>query len=118
MVNEKEVERKLRKMNIPRKRRNDVKSAVNSSRVMPKDVFSCNQCDYTAASSSILKRHKETIHLGIRYPCDLCDYKATQLGCLNKHTESIHQGIRYPCDLCDYKATEKNKLKRHKYNKH
>ena len=47
-----------------------------------------------------------------------CDYKANFAGHLKKHRESIHEGVRYPCDQCDYRATEKGNLKKHDNSKH
>ena len=42
-----------------------------------------------------------------------CDYKANFAGNLKKHRESIHEGVRYPCDQCDYRATTKGNLEKH-----
>ena len=42
----------------------------------------------------------------------------TDLGSLKRHKESIHEGVRYSCDKCDYKATILNNLKRHIKGKH
>ena len=39
--------------------------------------YLCNQCDYAATAAKNLKRHKESLHEGIRYSCDQCDYAAT-----------------------------------------
>ena len=39
-------------------------------------------------------------------------------GHLKKHRESIHEGVRYPCDQCDHKATVKGNLKKHRMAKH
>ena len=76
--------------------------------------YSCDSSEYKATTLSHLKTHKEVIHDGVRYSCDSCDYRATALNSLKTHRESIHDGVRYSCDGCDYKATQLNDLKRHK----
>ena len=67
-------------------------------------TYPCDQCEYTATSSSTLKKHKESQHEGIRYSCNLCDFMARQPHTLKLHISSKHEGIRYPCDLCEYTA--------------
>ena len=52
------------------------------------------------------------------YDCDQCDHKYTQNGALKKHKQSVHEGLRYECDQCEYRATDKESLKRHKRSKH
>ena len=52
--------------------------------------FSCDLCNFSAAASSSLRRHKEGQHEGIRYPCDECNYSATQLGQLRDHRRRKH----------------------------
>ena len=97
----------------------DVQVQVSGKRkrLDSKDVYSCDQCEYTG-SRAALKHHKESKHDGIRYPCNQCDYAATTSGSLKTHNESKHEGIRYPCDQCDYAATKLDKLKIHKESKH
>ena len=82
-----------------------------------KDIYSCNQCEYTGSRTSIYQ-HKRSKHEGIRYPCDQCEYAASHLPNLESHIKSKHEGVRYPCDQCDYAATTISNLKRHKLYKH
>ena len=42
----------------------------------------------------------------------------TQNHHLKRHKESMHEGVRYPCDECDYTATGFHNLKRHIRSKH
>ena len=77
-------------------------------------LYSCDQCEYAATTSSSLKRHKESKHEGIRYPCDQCEYTATTAGNLKEHKKSKHEGITYPCDQCEYFATTAGSLIVHK----
>ena len=40
-------------------------------------AYSCLQCNYQPQKSSLLRRHVESIHEGVRYNCNQCDHKAT-----------------------------------------
>ena len=110
------------------------------------DVFSCEDCDYTATTKMGVYQHVQSKHEGVCYTCDQCEYKATQKGnlkthvkakheeaqyqcrecehkygtknCLDDHIQSKHEGIRYSCDHCEYKATRKYSLKIHVKAKH
>ena len=35
-----------------------------------------------------------SVHEGIKHECDYCDYKATQKGDLKRHKMSVHIGIK------------------------
>ena len=49
--------------------------------------------------------YKLSVHEGIfRYQCE---NKFTVTDDLKKHKMSVHVGIRYYCDQCDFKATQK-----------
>ena len=63
--------------------------------------YRCNECDYSATMSSTLKKHKESIHEGIRFSCSVYDFAATTAGNLKQHKESKHEGMPYPCSKCD-----------------
>lgn len=76
--------------------------------------LNCDQCKYTTANTTYLKKHIKNVHRGIRtHLCDKCDYKAAEKSGLKRHIESVHEGIRYQCDLCVYKATQKDNLRQH-----
>jgi len=53
-----------------------------------------------------------------KYPCDKCEYKASRQWNLKKHKLSVHEGVKYSCDECDYKATDQSQVKKHKKSKH
>ena len=63
--------------------------------------YPCDSCEYSAAKSSVLKRHIEIKHKGLRYLCDKWEYATTTSGNLKTHIESKHEGFRYPCDECE-----------------
>ena len=52
---------------------------------------------------SSLKRHIESMHVGVACPCDHCKYSATLKSSLKRHMESMHGNVTYPCDQCDHK---------------
>ena len=43
---------------------------------------------------SDLKKHKDSIHGGVRYSCESCDYKAKRKNNLKLHKDSIHEGVK------------------------
>ena len=46
-----------------------------------------------------------------RFPCPHCEYKATTASHLKKHKESVHEGIKYKCNECEHESTTKESLK-------
>ena len=81
-------------------------------------VCSGNVCSYTATRRQDLRKHREAVHEGKRYPCDMCDYQATQPNSLKVHRMAKHTGVTFPCDQCDYKASVKGSLRNHKRSMH
>ena len=63
--------------------------------------YPCDECDYVATQSRIMKSHKESKHEGVRYLCDKCDFVATHRASLKIHKESKHERVRYSCDKCE-----------------
>jgi len=53
-------------------------------------VYSCDQCDFTSAHPTSIKRHVASKHEGIRYQCKVCDFTAAQTHDLKRHTLRIH----------------------------
>ena len=69
------------------------------------NLYPCDQCEYIAiGNKQNLKRHKESIHEGIRYSCDLCGSAFTKPSALTRHRKLKHEGIIYQCDQCEYKG--------------
>ena len=52
------------------------------------------------------------------YTCDQCDFKATQSGLVKEHIDTVHKGNQYSCNQCDYKASQKDHLTRHNQLQH
>jgi len=80
--------------------------------------FPCDACNYVAMHERHLTRHKESVHMGVRFTCDECEHSASSKYHLHRHKLAKHLGVRYPCDMCDYQAQRQHHLKRHKINKH
>lgn len=58
----------------------------------PRDpkIYSCDQCDFTSAHPTSIKRHVAAKHEGIRHKCQVCDFHASQTHDLKRHTSRIH----------------------------
>ena len=80
--------------------------------------YNCNQCNYTGKSKDVLKIHNKSKHLGIKYPCIQCQYIARQKNSLKKHIQSKHEGVRYDCNQCNYQTTQQGILTNHIKSKH
>merc|ERR1719233_2675662 len=81
--------------------------------------YKCNSCPYESKLKRYLTIHWKSMHEE-KAPllCDSCPYKTTNGTHLKKHREAIHLGIKYPCDSCKYQATDKSSLKRHQRTIH
>ena len=60
--------------------------------------------DHCAKEQGSLRKHKQSLHEGVKYNCDQCSYQATEHCSLRKHKLSIHEGAKYNCDPCSYQA--------------
>ena len=88
------------------------------------DKFSCDLCNFLAASSFTLKQHKASLHKVIRHQCDECNYSVPALYtlkrhkelCLKRHKELKHKR-QFKCDQCSYAST-KHGVRLHSIKKH
>ena len=54
--------------------------------------FACDLCSFRAKWRRSVKRHKQTVHDGIKFfKCDQCEYSSTQSGTLKRHKKLIHR---------------------------
>ena len=67
---------------------------------------------------SHIRKHKESVHEGVRYKCDQCEYTASQKGHLRTHKSVIHLGVIFNCGLCEYQSSYKSDLNRHRKKDH
>ena len=80
--------------------------------------YNCNTCDFQSTTVSHIKRHKESVHEGIRYECHLCEVKFKEKGSLRKHIESIHNLTKFPYTICNKEFSQKAALWTHTRGKH
>ena len=78
-------------------------------------LHKCGLCDFKTAQNNKLQRHTNIKHLGIKEdtPCDQCEYNPRDRGNLKKHKQMVHEGLRYPCQFCEYKSKSKQCLVDH-----
>ena len=62
----------------------------------------------------LIKGHQELAlqYIFFRFPCNHCDYKATTSSHLKKHKESVHEGIKYKCNECEHESTTKEQYRK------
>ena len=53
----------------------------------------CDQCEYETNDKGSLKKHQESIHMGVRHLCDICDFSSGTRSGLNKHRKQVHLKI-------------------------
>ena len=64
-----------------------------------KTEVSCEDCGKCFASSLILRRHKESVHMGLNHYCSNCGKCFKSLATKIRH-EKEHGEKQYACDLC------------------
>ena len=62
-------------------------------------------------------KHKEFIHSGIRYSCNYCDYQAATKWLLKKHKGSSHERIIHACYPCNFHTRYLHSIKTNKQTK-
>ena len=93
--------------------------------------FSCDNCEYSTRSVSLLKKHKNNIHkneaqsipnqnnqervIRKREKCDKCNFISTSIETMDKHTKTVH---KQNCDKCDFQSTSKDSLIAHTQSTH
>ena len=61
-------------------------------------LYKCQNCDLKYTTRKELRIHTKAIHKN--FLCDTCEFK-TSMPCLLKiHKNSKHLGIKYPCNIC------------------
>ena len=80
--------------------------------------YKCKLCAKTYNTSFILKRHIQSVHVGVKYACNQCDFQTGSQSHLTTHIKAKHEGIKYACNQCDYQATTQGSLRKHIKRKH
>lgn len=57
-----------------------------------KKEYPCKECAYVAGDFYRLRRHQNSVHLGIKFPCDQCQFAASDSSGLTRHKKSKHEG--------------------------
>ena len=119
----------------------NVTTHANTQHLGNPKTYLCDQCDFKAGDSGVLKRHQRGVHEGIKLPCNFCEYKSSyeanirehiryvhkkiRVQCpqcgkqfkreqsLRNHIKSFHEGRKYKCQFCEYHATRKPNLRVH-----
>ena len=69
----------------------EVEDIERDKLAVPKDIhFKCDQCDYSASTSTVLKSHISMKHKSSVQHCEKCSYEATTDTELNEHYLSSH----------------------------
>ena len=77
--------------------------------------YGCLECENVYPSRYSLKRHVESIHLGLRkYKCDRCDKRFTQKKSKDEHMNSHTHQRPYCCELCGQSYQNRQSLYKHK----
>ena len=61
---------------------------------------------------------RREFHAANRFACPDCAYTASEAGNLRKHVESVHLGLRYSCTVCGKSFSRTEGLRRHHRNVH
>ena len=59
-------------------------------------TFQCPDCEYQATEKGSLKKHQQSIHMGLKLECPECEYQALWKSQLVTHHKSVHMGQKLP----------------------
>ena len=81
--------------------------------------FPCPMCEKTYPhQQKNVVRHVKEVHLGILYYCQNCEYSAKSTTKVGNHFKSAYLGEKWNCDQCDYEATLPGSFYAHRKQKH
>ena len=82
--------------------------------VVTKKKHQCQSCEKSYSTSTGLKQHVDSAHLGKRpFECDICGKAFARNTLLKIHKDSVHHGIRHPCQECGRQFSGRNRLLEH-----
>ena len=94
-------------------------------------IMSCDQCEFTSSSKTLLTKHIHDNHqkenkqeMRKRLKCEKCDYKTTSKESLTKHTETCHEikektnSKRKICNICGKRFNKTTTFNTHMRNSH
>ena len=89
--------------------------------LLDKLYYKCDECEKSFRNKFRLKRHKNSVHRGIKnHLCSFCDYRSSRRDALKLHI-STHEGLkegRHKCSLCDKHFAQSCSLYRHLKKSH
>ncbi|KAJ0070560.1 hypothetical protein NL108_015879, partial [Boleophthalmus pectinirostris] len=78
----------------------------------------CTNCDFSSFSQDDIKRHNTRCHSGdMKFNCQKCDAKFSSQISLTKHCKRVHMR-RFTCKQCQYTCGSSVELKAHQVCKH
>ena len=68
----------------------------------PKQPFPCTKCESSFPRPVELRRHFDSVHLGLKpHQCTQCDKAYGLKHHLVNHVSAVHDGITVKCDYCE-----------------
>lgn len=61
----------------------------------------CSICQASFINKYRLKKHMDSIHMGVPQKCSICDKVSPNAAALKSHMRSVHVESSYQCTLCD-----------------
>ena len=83
-----------------------------------KEAMKCEICKMKFCLLQNFTIHKNTAHTISPYNCKQCGKYFKSPSILRRHIQGIHEGIRYNCDKCGKEFTRKDSVKDHKKSFH
>ena len=80
--------------------------------------FACNRCEFQSVRRSDVKRHRDSVHLCVKYKCNECTMEYTSKAQVNAHVDSAHRGQVNQCEQCNKIFSHPNSLRFHVRQSH
>ena len=84
----------------------------------PLEPYFCNQCNFNAVSSKMLKSHNLYKHQEREALCDQCDKRFFTNEHLQNHINAVHEITTHSCSSCSFKTVRKRLLVVHVQRNH
>ena len=65
------------------------------------------------STTSNLKLHIKTVHVGTKFKCNLCGKECSQISNLNKHMNNVHNKVPIKCRECKYEHINRDFVSQH-----
>ena len=82
-------------------------------------LYTCNECEFTAKQKNQIYRHSEQAHGTKEHMCEKCPYKTKVENNLKIHMNREHLELyNFQCEQCSYSSKQKTHLDIHTKSKH